>query len=415
MAAPPCVARVGEQVGRAPQQLRAGPLLVAQGVVGQRVEVRVELARSSRPPGRRRGRGSSSSGRRASDELEGDGHLLAGGRHRVPGPASSHGRSSVPIPNMSTPGPGERVPQADADPEVVLHPLAEHQPVGLVDPERERIGRVEAAERDRPADLGEELLAHASSLLAPSPRRHSQFVRLGYIPRPAGSTLARNAIVTCRAPVPGGSTTAPPSTVTRAGLARPALGRHLGLVDARRAAARPGRRSGRRLAPPPRAGTPLDGVRPAQERASPASRSPASIARRTSELRTGGAVQLERRDDDDVEPRRARRARPAPPACPRARSRTPRRASSGTRRPARARRSRRRTPRTASRASAGRSGRRRSCRRRRASSSARRSSGSHSSGGAAPGQDLVGMVVERDHHRPRRRAARPPRTRWRSR
>ena len=44
-------------------------------------------------------------------------------------------------------GPRERVPEADAGPEVVLHPLAEDQPVGLVDLEREGIGRVEAAER----------------------------------------------------------------------------------------------------------------------------------------------------------------------------------------------------------------------------------------------------------------------------
>ena len=56
------VARVREQVGGAPQEADAGPLLVAQrrrrparrGWRGTR--------RSSRPPGRRRGRGSSSSG-----------------------------------------------------------------------------------------------------------------------------------------------------------------------------------------------------------------------------------------------------------------------------------------------------------------------------------------------------------------
>ena len=37
------VARVGEQVGRAPQERGARPLLVAERVVGQRVEVVAEL------------------------------------------------------------------------------------------------------------------------------------------------------------------------------------------------------------------------------------------------------------------------------------------------------------------------------------------------------------------------------------
>ena len=41
------VARMGEQVGRAPQQPDAGPLLVVGGVVGERVEVRAELGEAS--------------------------------------------------------------------------------------------------------------------------------------------------------------------------------------------------------------------------------------------------------------------------------------------------------------------------------------------------------------------------------
>ena len=58
------------------------------------------------------------------------------------------------------PVPRERVPQADADPQVVRHPLAEDHAIGLVDPERERISAVQPAEADRSADLGEERLAH---------------------------------------------------------------------------------------------------------------------------------------------------------------------------------------------------------------------------------------------------------------
>ena len=57
--------------------------------------------------------------------------------------------------------PRERVPKARADPEVVLHALAEHRPVGLVDAERQRVRRVRAAERDPPRNAREEGLAHA--------------------------------------------------------------------------------------------------------------------------------------------------------------------------------------------------------------------------------------------------------------
>src|SRR6185437_9551527 len=52
--------------------------------------------------------------------------------------------------------PGKRVPQADADAEVVLHALAEDTAVGVVDRVRQWIGRVRAAERNPPQDLAEE-------------------------------------------------------------------------------------------------------------------------------------------------------------------------------------------------------------------------------------------------------------------
>ena len=44
--------------------------------------------------------------------------------------------------------PGERMPEADARPKVILHALAEDHPVRLIDLECQRIGRVEAAELD---------------------------------------------------------------------------------------------------------------------------------------------------------------------------------------------------------------------------------------------------------------------------
>ena len=82
---------------------------------------------------------------------------------------SSHGPVERPDAEHVAAVPGERVPEADADPEVVLHPLAEDDAVRLVDLERERIGRVEAAERDRARHLREEVVAH----VRPSVRAHA--------------------------------------------------------------------------------------------------------------------------------------------------------------------------------------------------------------------------------------------------
>ena len=164
------VARVGEQVGGAPEELGAGPLLVAERVVGQGVEVVAEL-------GERGALGRDVAVVEAVvrdaellDELERDGHLLAGGRHRV-GVRVEPGPVERPDPEHVATVPRERVPQAHADPEVVLHPLAEDQPVRLVDLEREGVGRVEAAERDRARHLGEEVVAHVRPSVRVASRR----------------------------------------------------------------------------------------------------------------------------------------------------------------------------------------------------------------------------------------------------
>ena len=79
--------------------------------------------------------------------------------------APSHGRSNVPMPNMSEPVPVERVPQADADAEVVRHPLAEDEPVGLVDRVGQRVGRADAAKADAAGNVREELVCHRVSFL----------------------------------------------------------------------------------------------------------------------------------------------------------------------------------------------------------------------------------------------------------
>ena len=58
------------------------------------------------------------------------------------------------------------MPEADADAQVLLHPLAEHHPVGLVDLERQSGSvRVESSERDAPLHAWEERLAHLWLLL----------------------------------------------------------------------------------------------------------------------------------------------------------------------------------------------------------------------------------------------------------
>ena len=98
------VARVREQVGGAPQEPHAGPLLVAGGVVGQRVEVGAERREARRPPGRRRDRGSSSTACRASRRTRTRRPSSSRAAAISSSAGASHGRSSVPMPNMSTPG-----------------------------------------------------------------------------------------------------------------------------------------------------------------------------------------------------------------------------------------------------------------------------------------------------------------------
>ena len=152
------VARVGEQVRGAPQQADAGPLLVAQGIVDEGVEVVPELGEAV------------ALGRDVTiveavvrdaelrEELEGGGHLRAGAGHLVGGgdPRPVQRADAEHVAAI----PGERVPEADPGPEMILHPLAQDHPVGLVDLEREGVRRVWASVPDRTRHLGEERLAH---------------------------------------------------------------------------------------------------------------------------------------------------------------------------------------------------------------------------------------------------------------
>ena len=155
------VARMGEQVRGAPQELDPGPLLVAQGVIDERVEVRSE------------GREAVALGcdvavveavvrdAQLAEELERDGHPVAGAGHLVGvgEPWTVERADAEHVPAV----PRERVPEARARAEPVHHPLAQDDPVGLVHLERQGVGGVEAAERDGAGDVGEKGLAHRSS------------------------------------------------------------------------------------------------------------------------------------------------------------------------------------------------------------------------------------------------------------
>ena len=102
------------------------------------------------------------------------------------------------------------MPQADADAEVILHPLAEDQPVGLVDREGQRVGRADAPERDAAGDVGEEFVWHRLSflgcsrgrgqLLVPSSSSASSFsvTSSGFLPRmimPRTSSVVTSRLV----------------------------------------------------------------------------------------------------------------------------------------------------------------------------------------------------------------------------
>ena len=149
------IARMTEQVGGAPQQAEPGPFHVLLDGRGDGVEIGAAL-REAMPLGgdvavvereeRHAQRG---------EELERGLDLGARGVHRVhplrePGAVESADAEDVGS------RPVEGVPEADGDPEMVFHARAENEPIGLVDPVGQWLGRVEAHEGDPLRDVGEE-------------------------------------------------------------------------------------------------------------------------------------------------------------------------------------------------------------------------------------------------------------------
>ncbi len=157
------VARVREEVRGPPEEGDTGPLLVAERVVHQRVQVGPEL-REAVALGRDVAVVEAVVGdAELLDELERDRHLLTRRVHRV-GIRVEPRTVERPDPEHVPPVPGEGMPEADADPEVLLHPLPEHDAVRVVDLVRQRVGRPQPAEGDRSRHLGEEVATHGSTL-----------------------------------------------------------------------------------------------------------------------------------------------------------------------------------------------------------------------------------------------------------
>jgi hypothetical protein len=131
------------------------------------------------------------------EELEGGLELVQGGPHRLgvdgqPGSVERAGAEDVRT------GPGEGVPVAHAEPQVVAHRLAEHHPFGVVHLESEGIVAVHACVTDGVGDLGEELARHVctSRGYRTDPRaigRHDRAVSVsGSKRRLAGGLAARS-------------------------------------------------------------------------------------------------------------------------------------------------------------------------------------------------------------------------------
>ena len=93
------------------------------------------------------------------EELERGVHLLLGGGHRV-GVGAKVGMPWA-IERAGTedvePVPRERVPVADGEAEVVLHPSPRNDPIGVVPAECQRVVAVGTLEGDPVGDVGEEL------------------------------------------------------------------------------------------------------------------------------------------------------------------------------------------------------------------------------------------------------------------
>ena len=153
------VARVGEQVRRPPQQLDARALLVLGGGIDHFVEQRRRLLERGALGGDVAIVEAVERHPELDEELERRVHLLLGsfdriggrGERRVPGAVEGTGPEDVEA------VPVERVPVAHGKAQMVFHPPAGDDPVGVVPVKRQRIVAVGALVGNGVADVVEEL------------------------------------------------------------------------------------------------------------------------------------------------------------------------------------------------------------------------------------------------------------------
>jgi hypothetical protein len=156
------VAGVAEQVCRAPQETHTGSFLVARRLVDERVEVVAKRGERIAFGGHVTVVEAVVGDADLLEELEGGGHLDAGRLHAVVGVDEPRAIERAEAEHVNT-TPRKRVPEAHARAKVIDHALAHDHALGLVDLERQGIGRVEAAEPDWLRHPIEELVAHCIS------------------------------------------------------------------------------------------------------------------------------------------------------------------------------------------------------------------------------------------------------------
>ena len=180
------VARVGEQVRRPPQQSDAGPLHVAE--LPRRPWRRAgRTSRRTCPPrGRCPGRGSRRTAPPAWPRTRRRPPSWSGPPHRVPGRLVP-GPVQCPLAEHVGTGPHEAVPEADGQPEVVLHAPASHHTVGVVPPVAERVVTVRSGVGDRP-HRGEELRGPAHARTDPARLCASRHLRVESAPAPPSAS-----------------------------------------------------------------------------------------------------------------------------------------------------------------------------------------------------------------------------------
>ena len=166
------IARVGEQVGGAPQQLHTGSLLMLGGDVDHLVEIDRRLFEAGALGCDVAVVEAVERHAELGEELEGGVHLLLRRDHRVGAgserrvPRSIHRAGTEDVEAV----PGERVPVAHGEAEVILHSPAGNDPVGVVPAKGQWVVAVGTLVSNAVGDVGEEL-HNAGSYCTAAPKK----------------------------------------------------------------------------------------------------------------------------------------------------------------------------------------------------------------------------------------------------